>query len=177
MGIVNLIKEKILGKNKTFRQDTEKWKKDHLEKYFCLHECRKECCKDLTVRYDTLPKELRKKYKKGDTAPPDSETREFILGLGFEITERDGETEYNLKGYCNAYDRETRKCRVHDNPLRPSFCGNFPVLVDGNCLFLSESCYISREICSLKDTAIVKDLYEMARKNKGSVYSGNKMLF
>ncbi len=99
----------------TLKEDIESWMKNLLSEY-CLNTCITNCCD-----YDS--------FISTQEAP-------FMEKGGVELEPLLGKIYNTLFGYrkpegpCPYYDRETRKCLEHENPLRPEVCKVFPRNLD-----------------------------------------------
>jgi Fe-S-cluster containining protein len=131
-------------------------KKKDLSKY-CLNGCeRNQCCTDLnrfTLILDKQQIALLYGNKIREEHPEQSKTRngqERLLRskinqlISEEVLFKRSDGLFWYRGpMCEGYDRETRKCKVHQHYKRPDDCAAFPlffekkkVIMDGRCNFI-----------------------------------------
>jgi len=94
---------------------------------FCIEECKAYCCRK---GYLVLQGKEIKKVLDNDYAS--------------STTKNDGTVSLNLNDN-GCPQLKDNKCKIHKSKNRPKTCGDFPVYLYGNTIFLSPRCLAVRE--------------------------------
>lgn len=99
---------------------------------FCINECNAYCCKKgyIMVRENQLNTIATKEEQ--ELLKNEGKLKEFEFAGKFQINFD------NSLGGCPAL--KENKCTVHENPLRPRICHEFPIFVQGDEIKISPKC-------------------------------------
>jgi len=161
----------------TLVEKVELWKKEILSS-LCFGICDGKCCRLNQV--DWTEEQVRLIFgMKNEIIIPQNKNNAPILTKNCEGTYS---THFTRKDRCPQQDKDAKICRIHEHPLRPQACTDYPVWVEGNELLYHWTCpgtglkyTADLFLFAIENNFRVFEMFERKEMESGEIYTFKRL--